>query len=99
MFIKIHKAYRDIVAVCDTDLIGKRFEDGNKVLDVRENFFKGEEISANELVEMMTDTSSEADATFNIVGKKSIDVAMRAGIIDKTGVKTVKGVPFALALL
>ena len=99
MLIKIHKAYREIVAVCDNDLLGKVFEEGNKVLDIRENFFKGEEISEAKLTEMLKELSSACDATFNIVGKKSIDCAIKSGIIDKSGIRTVKGIPFALALL
>jgi len=99
MLIKIHKAYREIIAVCDKELLGKVFEEGNKVLDVKENFFKGEEISEAKLVEMMKELSSECDATFNIVGKKSIACAMTAGIVSKEGIRTVKGIPFALVLL
>jgi len=34
MFIKITKSYRDIVAVCDSSILGKKFEQGNLQLDL-----------------------------------------------------------------
>jgi len=98
MLIKIHKTYREVIAVCDDNLVGKKFEEGNKVLDVRESFFKGKEIQEKELVELMTDFA-KADATFNIVGKQSVETALKAGIISQDGVKKIKGIPYALVLL
>ena len=98
MFIKIHKSYRNIVAVCDSDLLGKRFEEGNKLLDVRESFYKGEEITEKELLQVMKDFIRE-DATFNIIGKEAIACALKAGIISEKGVKKVAGIPFALVLM
>ena len=96
--IKVHKAYRDIVAICDLELIGKKFEANNFQLDVKENFYKGDELSIKEAIELMKDYAKE-DATFNIIGEKSTEAALKAGIISKEGVKRVRGVPFALVLL
>jgi len=98
MLLKIHKAYRDVVAVCDSELLGKYFEEGIKQLDIRENFYNGEKKSEKELIELLKDLAME-DSTFNIVGKKSCDCAIKAGIISKHGIKTVSGVPFSLVLL
>ncbi|MEK6820329.1 MAG: DUF424 family protein [Nanoarchaeota archaeon] len=98
MLIKIHKLYRDIVAVCDSELLGKCYEEGKKILDVRESFYNGEEVEENKAVKMMKDMAAE-DATFSIVGKKSCEAALKAGIISKEGIKKVKGIPFALVLM
>ena len=98
MFIKIHKSYRDVVAVCDSDILGKSFEEGNKLLDVRESFYKGKEIAEKELISLMKDFAQE-DATFNIVGKDAVACALKAGIISKEGIKYVSDVPFALGLM
>lgn len=98
MLVKIHKSYRQVVAICDSELIGKRFEEGIRQLEISENFFKGEEKAEKEAVEIMTFASGE-DATFNIVGKQSTDAALKAGIITKEGIKTVQDVPFALVLV
>lgn len=98
MFVKIHKSYRNVVAVCDSDLIGKKFEEGIKILDVRESFYKGEAIAEKELFALMLDMARE-DVTFNIIGKKSCEIALKAGIISREGIKQVSNVPFALGLM
>ena len=98
MYIKIHYAHRKVVAVCDEELIGKKFEEGKRQLDVRENFYKGEEVSekkAKKILEM----SAKDYATFNIVGDKSVNLALECGLITKGNIGKVDGVPFALVLL
>lgn len=98
MYIKIHNAYRTVVSICDSDILGKKFEEGIKQLDVRETFYKGDEKSEEEIIEMMKDMAME-DVTFNIAGKQSCKCALKAGIISKEGIKHVQKVPFALGLL
>ena len=97
MYIKIHNSYRDVIAVCDSEIIGKKFEEGKRQLDVRENFYKGQEINEEELIRMMQFHVKE-DATFNIVGQKSIQVALEAGIIEKEDISTINNIPFTLIL-
>lgn len=98
MLIKIHKSYRDVIAICDSDLLGKKFEQGNLQLDLTGEFFKGEEKSEKEALKIIKDASTE-DASFNIIGKQSTQIALKVGIISKEGIKKVQGVPFALTLL
>ncbi len=97
MFLKIHQSYRNVVAVCDSDLIGKIFEEGNFRMEVKENFFKGEEVPESKAIFMMKKMSME-DATFNIVGEKAVDAAIKAEIISENSIGEVQGVPFALVL-
>ena len=98
MFVKIIKSCRDVVAICDKEILGKKFEEGNLQLDVKENFYSGEECSEKEVIEIIQRMSDE-DATFNIVGKKSVNAALKAGIIVEEGIKKIQGIPFALVLL
>jgi len=98
MLLKIHKTYRDVVAICDSNLIGKRFEEGKFQLDIKESFFKGEKVSEEQAIQIIKKMSIE-DATFNIVGEKSVSTALKAGIISEDGIKKIQGVPFALVLI
>ena len=98
MFVKIHKTYRDVVAVCDSELIGKRYEQNKFQLDVKESFYREEIIKEQELIDLLVDLSKE-DATFNIVGEKSIACALKAGIINKHGIGRIAGIPYALILV
>lgn len=98
MLINIIKSYRTVIAICDSDLIGKKFEEGKFQLDVKESFFGGKEVDEKESVEIMKKMLGE-DATFNIVGQNSVNSALKAGIIDEEGIKKIQGVPFTLVLL
>lgn len=103
MYINIIKSYREVVVVSDKELLGKKFEQQDKKgfvkqLDVKENFYKGREISEGEIIEIMKSFAKE-DATFNIVGEKSVDCALKAGIITEDSVDRIQNVPFALVLL
>lgn len=97
-FIKVHKSHRIVVAICDSDLIGKKFEEGKRQLDLRENFYKGEEIETGKLIKSLQHYLIE-DATFNIVGKSSVKAAIDARIISKTNIDKIQGIPFTLILL
>lgn len=97
MFLRIIKSYRDVVVVCDSDLIGKKFQEGETELDVKESFFKGGEKSEEEIVKILKDMLVE-DATFNLVGKDSVNAGMKAEILTSENVREVQGVPFALIL-
>jgi len=98
MLVRIIKRYRDIVAVCDSDLIGKKFEDNMFQLDLQGEFFKGKETSEERTVKIMQNMSKE-DATFNIVGKKSVNTALKTGIISQNEIKKIQGIPFSLVLI
>lgn len=97
MFLKIHQSYRNVVAVCDSDLVGKVFEDGNFQIEVKESFFKGEEVPESKAIFIMKKMSIE-DATFNIIGEKAVDAAIKAEIISENSVGEIRGIPFALVL-
>lgn len=98
MLVKIHDSYRKIIAICDSELLGKRFEEGNMQIEVSEVFYGGEEKEEEEVVELLQDLYKE-DATFNLVGQKSVNAAIKAGIISKEGVIRIQRIPHALGLL
>lgn len=98
MLIKIHKSYRDVVAICDKELLGKYFEENNLQLDVKESFYKGEQISEKQAIKIIQDLAKE-DATFNLIGEKTINSALKAGIIQQQGIKKISQIPYALVLM
>ena len=100
MFVKIHKSHnvRPVIAICDAELIGKKFIEGKRQLDIKESFYKGEQIDETKLM-FIFKVQSASDASFNIIGKKSIALAIKAGIINESAIQKLKGIPFALVLL
>ena len=98
MLIKIHEGYRKAVALSDTDLLEKTFTEGKKEITIHKPFFEGEEKSKDEIIPLIQDLQKE-DATFNIVGKESIETALEARIIQQEGILKINSIPIALVLL
>lgn len=98
MYAKIHKSRRNVVAVSDEELLGKKFEEGKMQLEIKEHFFKGDSFDEESLIKLMLKEKRE-DSTFNIVGEKSVSAALKSGVISENNVGRVAGVPFALVLL
>ena len=98
MLVKTHTSYRTILAVCDSNLIGKTFEEGEKEIKITENFFKGEEKTEQEVLELFEKGAYE-DYTFNIVGEESVNLALKSGLIKSEGITKIQGIPIALILL
>ncbi len=98
MYINKIESYRKVIALCDKELIGKYFENGEFQLEIKENFFKGKEISQEEAMGILQDMKKE-DATFNIVGEKSTKTALDAGIISKDKIKKIQEIPYSMVLL
>ncbi|HII14730.1 MAG TPA: DUF424 family protein [Nanoarchaeota archaeon] len=88
ILIKIHES--GVVSLCDANLLGKSFEEGDFCLDVSEHFFKGEERTEEYIAGMLQSAGNAA-----IVGKDSVDLAVKHGIISKDCVRKVGKVPFA----
>lgn len=97
MYLKLHKSYRTVLACCDSELLGKKFIEGQFILDVRENFYKDLELNMEQTKKMFERQAME-DATFNLVGKETINLALDMGIIEPENVRTIKNIPFALSL-
>ena len=90
-FLKIHqKLGRAVIAICDEDILGKTFEEGDLFFEVKEDFYKGEKITKEKAKAILT----EAD-NFNIIGKEIVDLALELNVIDKDSIIRIKGVPHA----
>ena len=98
MLVKIHKSYRDIISVCDTELVGKRFVEGKTQIYVKEDFYKGEEKTEEQVLKILK-KAQDNDSTFNLVGEQSIKVGIKSGIINEESVLKIQGIPHSLSLL
>lgn len=99
IYIKIHRSYRNVVAIADTALLGKKFEEGIKQLDVRENFYNGMKIESEEEALRVLQKQLVEDSTFNIVGEDSVKLAIKAGLISEGSIGNIANIPYALKLL
>ncbi len=92
MIVKIHKkeSKRMLLVVCDSELVGKKFEENNKQLDLTSDFYKGEEKTNLEICDIMRNSNM-----INLVGEKAVNLAIKEGIIDSDHVKKISNIPYA----
>ena len=94
----ISSSVRDVVAICDDELLGKVFEEGKVQLNVKENFYAGEKKTREEVLKLV-DFYKKEDATFNVVGEESVGVLIECGVLKEGGFGEVDGVKFGLVLM
>ena len=96
MIVKIHKAATDkkVVALCDKNLLGKKFEEKKLQLDLSSDFYKGEEKTEKEIIDIL-----RSAYIINMVGKNSVNFGLKQGLISKDNIIYVKKIPHAQAIL
>ena len=75
-----------LVTACDPDVMGETFEDGDVSLTVTEDFYGGDPLDEDAVV----DTLARASVA-NLVGKEVVDLAIEAGYVDEENVLEVDG--------
>jgi len=91
IYVKKYNFGADImVAVCDTELIGKSFEGGGLLLKISESFYKGKESTEREVVDSLKHATIA-----NLVGERAIKCALDNDFIEEANVISVNGVPHA----
>jgi hypothetical protein len=83
-----HEHY--VVAMCDKSLLGKTLKQGDLQFKVSEEFYGGN------LVDLKLCLKHLEKATIaNMVGKKTVEAAMNAGLIHEQAVLYIEGHPHA----
>ncbi len=96
ILIKIHKTLNgDIIAMCDKDILGETFEDKNLRITASEQFYNGNELkNKEELLKVLKNCSS-----LNILGKESVEFAIKNKIIGKENILKIKNIPHAIKII
>lgn len=66
-----------VLAIIDEELFGKKIEEGNKILDLNVNFYKGEKKSEEETLAIINHANH-----LNIVGNKIVAFLKSKKLID-----------------
>jgi hypothetical protein len=80
-----HQGYL-MVAVCDEEILGKTFRQGEVILNVSANFYQGEKVDVDRVVEAI----KEADIAI-ITGRRIVSELAERGLIDKDFALEVEG--------
>jgi len=96
MIVKVHKSHdgRAVIALCDSNLLGKKFEQGNLQLDLTSEFYNGEEKSKEEILKLL-----RQPCHVNAVGKESINFLKEKGLISKENIITIADIPHVEVVL
>lgn len=88
MNLKIHRQGAEVlVAVCDSDLVGKRFAEGRLHVEVTSDFFGVEKASPEEV-----ETALKNATIANFVGCCAVEHAISLGYVDRGNVLCIDGV-------
>ena len=91
IIVKVYRQGREtLVAACDADIMGKTFRSKGLKITVSEGFYKGEPGDEEMLVNRL-----EMATIANLVGKITVDTAVRHGFVDPACVMMIGDVPHA----
>lgn len=82
-----------LVAVCDPDILGETFENGEVSLTVTEEFYDGDPADADTVCRSLARCS-----TANLVGEEAVDLAVEEGFVDEANVLDLDGTRHAQLL-
>ena len=74
-----------LVSVCDPDVLGETFENGQVSLTVEADFYDGEEVDEDAVVDSLARC-----AVANIVGTRSVEVAIEHGFVEEANVLDIE---------
>lgn len=88
MYLKVYRQGKEVlIAVCDCEILGKRFKEGKLQLEVSSDFYGRELASPAEVEEAL------AEATVaNFAGCRAVEHAIRLGYVEKENVLSVEGI-------
>lgn len=97
IIVKIHDSSdgKKIIALCDDDILGKSFEEGEKLLDLKSGFYDGKRMPKEEII----DNTQDRNFHVNAVGKESVEFCISRKIINKDNVMTISDIPYAQAVI
>ena len=88
---KVFKIGGDILlAIADSSLVGKKFSEGDLLLEVKEDFYCESRCSEKEALRL-----AKSATIVNAVGKQIVSLLSSKGMIDPGNVITIEKIPHA----
>jgi len=88
MYLKTYRQGAEVlIAVCDFDILGKKFAEGHLCIEVSSDFF-GRELASGPQVEAALCRATMA----NLVGCRVVEHAIRLGYVERENVLSIEGV-------
>jgi hypothetical protein len=94
-YVKEHRLGREsVLAVCDREILGGTFEEGELAVTVSEGFYGGDLASAEEVAAKMREAEN-----INIMGERAVQLAIEKKLVDASCVKKIGGVTHAIKMV
>ncbi len=77
-----------VVAACDKELVGRTLKEGQVKLNVCSTFYEGEDADEKLLLNRLNNATIA-----NLVGERTVSVAVDNGLVDEDCVLLIEGVP------
>ena len=91
VYVNLKKVGRNVLlAICDSEVLGKTLREGKIVFHVKEEFYNGGRVSVEEALDMI-----ENSTIVNMVGKCCVEKAIQKGYVHPQAVLNIEGVPHA----
>jgi hypothetical protein len=91
MMGKIHTIQNQtILAICDKELVGKKFEDDKIEFCASEKFYGNQEITKEQILREIKEATS-----LNLFGNKCIELLQKEGLINEKQVILIDGIKHA----
>jgi len=91
VYVKLRRwGQQVLLAVCDSDLLGKTFREGEMAFEVKEDFYKGFRTSIEEAVNLI-----EGSTIVNLVGCNIVNEAVERGYVHPEATVRICGVVHA----
>ncbi|MFB6086215.1 MAG: DUF424 domain-containing protein [Halodesulfurarchaeum sp.] len=74
-----------LITVCDPDVLGETFEEGSITLSVTEDFYGGDRVETEAVIEALSRASIA-----NLVGTETVELAIEEGFVEEGNVLEVE---------
>jgi hypothetical protein len=79
-----------LLAVCDSELLGKTLREGKIVFHIKDEFYNGRKATVEEALGMIDNST-----IVNLVGKQCVEKAIAKGYVHPEAVIKIEGIPHA----
>jgi len=95
MLLRIHRSAenREIVGICDRELIGKTFKEGDISLLISDTFFGNQPVPEEEVIRVLMTSDN-----ITIFGTRCTKLAIQQGLLEEDSCRIIEGIPFATIL-
>jgi hypothetical protein len=92
MFFKVHRSRDtgDVVAVCDRELLNTTICHEKLSVTISESFYGNTPAEENEIMDALKNAGN-----INLIGERSVNLAIEMGLVTKSGCMMIGNVPHA----